>query len=213
MATPPACFPAASWKKPLTIRWPSNTSVPLCALWVNAYPDHDTLNRFHKEIEGLFVELLVLAEAMGLLKLGTVSLDGTKPVLSEAEGIKANASTHKALSWDYANPLEAQFKQEVETLMRLAEAADNTLLPEDLDVPQELKRRQDRLAVIANTHRAQGPSRKSRPARRHVMCQKKPSMMKNWPNVKNTWAKPARKWAAKRPKRLPKRPKPKTKSV
>jgi transposase len=108
-------------------------------------PDHDTLNhfrkRFGKEIEGLFVELWVLAEALGLLKLGTVSLDGTK--------IKANASKHKALGWDYANQLEAQFKQEVETLMKRAEAADNSPLPEDMDVRKELKRRQDRLAVIA----------------------------------------------------------------
>ena len=105
--------------------------------------------RFHKAIEGLFVEILVLAEAMGLLKLGTVSLDGTKPALSEAEGIKANASKHKALSWDYANQLEAQFKQEIDALMKLAEAADNSPLPEDMDVPKELQRRQDRLAVIA----------------------------------------------------------------
>ncbi|MDO9046915.1 MAG: IS1182 family transposase [Methylobacter sp.] len=114
----------------------------ICA---NENPDHDTINsfrkRFSKEIEGLFVEILVLAEALGLLKLGTVSLDGTK--------IKANASKHKALSWEYANQLEAQFKQEVDTLMKLAEAADNTPLPEDMDVPKELKRRQDRLVVIA----------------------------------------------------------------
>lgn len=114
----------------------------ICA---NENPDHDTINsfrkRFNKQIEGLFVEILVLAEALGLLKLGTVSLDGTK--------IKANASKHKALSWEYANQLEAQFKQEVDTLMKLAEAADNTPLPEDMDVPKELKRRQDRLAVIA----------------------------------------------------------------
>jgi transposase/IS5 family transposase len=114
----------------------------LCA---NENPDHDTINsfrkRFGKEIEGLFVEILVLAEALGLLKLGTVSLDGTK--------IKANASKHKALSWDYANQLEAQFKQEVDTLLKLAEAADNAPLPEDMDVPKELKRRQDRLVVIA----------------------------------------------------------------
>ena len=114
----------------------------ICA---NENPDHDTINsfrkRFSKEIERLFVELLVLAETMGLIKLGTVSLDGTK--------IKANASKHKALSWDYAIQLEAQFKQEIETLMKLAEAADNTPLPEDMEVPKELKRRQDRLAVIA----------------------------------------------------------------
>ena len=48
----------------------------------NKHPDHDTINtfrkRFKKEIRGLFVEILILAEAMGLLKLGTVSLDGTK---------------------------------------------------------------------------------------------------------------------------------------
>jgi len=113
----------------------------ICA---NENPDHDTINsfrkRFGKDIEGLFVELLVLAEATGLLKLGTVSLDGTK--------IKANASKHKALSWDYANQLEAQFKQDIETLMKRAEEADTSPLPEDMDVPKELKRRQDRLAVI-----------------------------------------------------------------
>ncbi len=83
----------------------------------NEHPDHDTINafrkRFRKEIEGLFVEILILAEAMGLLRLGTVSLDGTK--------IKANASQHKALSWEYANKLEAQFKQEIDTLLSLAE--------------------------------------------------------------------------------------------
>ncbi len=111
----------------------------------NEHPDHDTINtfrqRFNKEIEGLFVDILVLAEAMGLLKLGTVSLDGTK--------IKADASRHKALSWDYANKLEAQFKQEIEELMKLAKEADNSSLPEDTTIPEELQRRQDRLEVIA----------------------------------------------------------------
>ncbi len=110
----------------------------------NQTPDHDTINefrkRFKKEIESLFVEILILAESMGLLKLGTVSLDGTK--------IKANASRHKALSWDYANKLEAQFKEEIKALMELAEQADNSRLPDDMDVPKELQRREDRLAVI-----------------------------------------------------------------
>jgi hypothetical protein len=64
----------------------------------------------------LFTEILLIAQAMGLIKLGTVSLDGTK--------IKANASKHKALSWAYANQLEAQLKAEVDELMRLAEQAD-----------------------------------------------------------------------------------------
>ena len=114
----------------------------ICA---NTNPDHDTIasfrKRFLKELGALFVEILVVAEAMGLVKLGTVSLDGTK--------IKANASKHKALSWDYANRLEAQLKQEVEELMRLAEEADQRSRPEEMDIPEELKRREERLAAIA----------------------------------------------------------------
>jgi len=114
----------------------------ICA---NTNPDHDTIasfrKRFLKELGALFVEILVVGEAMGLVKLGTISLDGTK--------IKANASKHKALSWEYANRLEAQLKQEVEELMRLAEAADQRSRPEEMDIPEELKRREERLAAIA----------------------------------------------------------------
>jgi transposase len=114
----------------------------ICA---NTNPDHDTIasfrKRFLKELGALFVEILVVGEAMGLVKLGTISLDGTK--------IKANASKHKALSWEYANRLEAQLKEEVEELMRLAEAADQCSRPEEMDIPEELKRREERLAAIA----------------------------------------------------------------
>jgi len=114
----------------------------ICA---NTHPDHDTIatfrKRFLKELEGLFTQILLIGQAMGLVKLGTVSLDGTK--------IKANASKHKALSWGYANKLEAQLQAEVEQLMRLAEAADNESLPEGMDIPEELKRREQRLARIA----------------------------------------------------------------
>lgn len=114
----------------------------LCA---NTHPDHDTISnfrkRFLKELEGFFVEILQIGQAMGLVKLGTVSLDGTK--------IKANASKHKALSWEYANRLEAQLQTEVTELLRLAEEADQSSLPEDMDIPEELKRREQRLAKIA----------------------------------------------------------------
>jgi len=110
----------------------------------NTNPDHDTIanfrRRFLKELEGLFVEILLVAEAMGLLKLGTVSLDGTK--------IKANASKHKALSWEYANLLEEQLRGEVEELLRLAEEADQSSLPAEMDIPEELSRRKERLAAI-----------------------------------------------------------------
>lgn len=114
----------------------------ICA---NTHPDHDTIatfrKRFLKELSGLFVDILLIAETMGLLKLGTVSLDGTK--------IKANASKHKALSWSHANQLEAQLKAEVEELLRKAENADHTALPEEMDVPAELARREQRLNTIA----------------------------------------------------------------
>ena len=114
----------------------------ICA---NTHPDHRTISDFRKkflgEIKALFVEILLVAQAMGLVKLGTVSLDGTK--------IKANASKHKALSWAYANRLEEQLKGEVEELMRLAKQADSRGVPEKMDIPQELERREKRLDVIA----------------------------------------------------------------
>jgi len=123
----------------------SYDSIAFRYVCANTNPDHDTIasfrKRFLQELSALFVEILVVAEVMGLVKLGTVSLDGTK--------IKANASKHKALSWDYANRLEAQLKQEVEELMRLAEEADQGSLPEEMDIPEELQRREQRLAAIA----------------------------------------------------------------
>lgn len=123
----------------------SYDSIAFRYICANSNPDHDTIasfrKRFLQELSALFVEILVVAEAMGLVKLGTVSLDGTK--------IKANASKHKALSWDYANRLEAQLKQEVEELMRLAEEADQGSLAEQMDIPEELQRREQRLAAIA----------------------------------------------------------------
>ncbi|ARU54290.1 IS1182 family transposase [Oleiphilus messinensis] len=120
-------------------------SIAVRYICANSYPDHDTIatfrKRFLKEIEGLFVDILLIAETMGLLKLGTVSLDGTK--------IKANASKHKALSWEYANKLEEQLKAEVVELMQKAEEADNATLPEEMNVPEELARREQRLNTIA----------------------------------------------------------------
>src|SRR5271157_2649193 len=70
----------------------------------NDHPDHDTIatfrKRFLKEIEALFVRVLMLAKEMGVLQMGTVALDGAK--------IHANASRHSALSHEYAGKIEAQ---------------------------------------------------------------------------------------------------------
>jgi transposase len=113
----------------------------ICA---NAHPDHDSINAFRKrfleELEGLFVQILMLAQAAGFLKLGNVSLDGTK--------IKASASKHKALSWKYAQELEKQLQQEVEELLRLAADIDDHEQAVDVDIPDELARRETRLEVI-----------------------------------------------------------------
>lgn len=111
----------------------------------NTHPDHDTLaafrRRFLKEIEALFVQVLVLAREMKLLKLGHIALDGTK--------IRANASKHKALSWGHANKIEAQLRQEVQDLLARAEKDDRSSAPDGMDVPAEIARREDRLSAIA----------------------------------------------------------------
>jgi len=111
----------------------------------NQHPDHDTIaafrKRFLKEIEALFVKILLLAREMGLLKMGTVALDGTK--------IHANASKHSALSYEHAGKIEAQLKAEVAALMAKAEAADQADLPDGMSIPEELSRREERLKKIA----------------------------------------------------------------
>jgi hypothetical protein len=61
---------------------------------------------------------------MGILKLGTVSLDGTK--------IQANASKLEAMSWQHACKLEKQLKTEVEQLWLLADQADQSLIPDGM---------------------------------------------------------------------------------
>jgi transposase len=111
----------------------------------NEHPDHDTIAAFRKrflpQLRSLFVEVLQLARAMGMLKLGTVALDGTK--------VHANASRHSALSYGHAKKIEKQLKREVEQLLRLAERADARDLPDGMSIPEELERRELRLAAIA----------------------------------------------------------------
>src|SRR5208283_1675048 len=122
-------------------------SVAFRFIAANDHPDHDTIATFRrrllKEIEKLFVEVLQLAGEMGVLKMGTIGLDGTK--------IRANASRHSALSYEHAGKLEAQLKAEVVDLMARAEAADADAadVPDGLSIPDELARREERLRKIA----------------------------------------------------------------
>ena len=120
-------------------------SVAFRFIAANDHPDHDTIatfrGRFLKEIEALFVQVLLLAREMGVLKMGTVALDGTK--------INANASRHSALSHEHAGKIAAQLKAEVTDLMAKAEAADAADIPDGLSVPDELALREKRLAKLA----------------------------------------------------------------
>ena len=120
-------------------------SVAFRFIAVNTHPDHDTIasfrRRFLKELKALFVQILLIAHEMGVLNLGSVSLDGTK--------IKANASKHHALSWSYARKLEKQLKDEIKELLRKAKEADKEDLPEGMNIPEELARRESRLEAIA----------------------------------------------------------------
>jgi len=123
----------------------THDSVAFRYIAANTYPDHDTIasfrRRFMKELKPIFSQILEVAHTMGVLKLGTVSLDGTK--------VKANANKHKALSYGYAERLEAQLKKEVAKLMELAESADQNEKPDGMDIPSELERRETRLDAIA----------------------------------------------------------------
>jgi len=120
-------------------------SVAFRYIAANMHPDHDTIanfrKRFLKELKPLFAQILMIAHRMGVFKLGKISLDGTK--------IKANASKHKALSWDHACKLEKQIKAEVESLIRQAEKSDKEDLPDGMSIPDELARREKRLETIA----------------------------------------------------------------
>ena len=120
-------------------------SVAFRFIAANDHPDHDTIatfrRRFLKEIEALFVQVLLLAREIGVLKIGTVALDGTK--------IHANASRHSSLSYEHAGKIETQLKAEVADLLAKAEAADQADIPDGMSVPEELARRNVRLEKLA----------------------------------------------------------------
>ncbi len=120
-------------------------SVAFRFIAAHEHPDHDTIaafrRRFLKHVEALFVQVLGVAREMGVLKLGTVALDGTK--------LHAKASRHSALSYEHAGKIEAQLQAEVADLMAKAEAADRADVPDGMSVPEELARREKRLAAIA----------------------------------------------------------------
>ncbi len=101
--------------------------------------------RHLKHLQLLFVKVLMLCREAGLLKVGRLSLDGTK--------VKANASRNKAMSYDRMGPEAERLQKEIDALLAQADDADTTDDDQfaDLDgdqIPDELKRRETRLAKI-----------------------------------------------------------------
>src|SRR6266550_3869767 len=120
-------------------------AVPFRFIAGNLHPDHDTLATFRRtflpELKDLFVQVLLLAQVAGALKLGTISLDGTK--------VHADASKHKAVSYKRLLELESQLRAEVEELFIRAEQSEQPEVTDGLVVQEEIARRQDRLTRLA----------------------------------------------------------------
>ena len=120
-------------------------------LAADEHPDHDTISNFRQRhlqsIAELFMQALQLCDQAGLIKLGHVAIDGTK--------LKANASKHKAMSYDRMNEKEKQLREEVEKLLAQAAQADAEEEAkygkgnDENDLPAELARRESRLKKIA----------------------------------------------------------------
>lgn len=119
-------------------------------LSANQHPDHDSISEFRRRhlsvLPGLFLQVLKLCQAAGLVKLGHVALDGTK--------VKANASKHKAMSYDRMGKAEAQLEKEIAALLEEAKNVDeeeNAKYGKGKrgdELPEELQKRESRLAKI-----------------------------------------------------------------
>ena len=109
------------------------------------FPKHRTLSDFRalhlEELAALFVQVVKLARECGLVKLGTIAVDGTK--------LRAKASKHKAMSYERMQAREIELKGEIDALLKRAAQTDKAEADEpELDIPAELARRNERLAAI-----------------------------------------------------------------
>lgn len=109
------------------------------------FPAHRTIRAFRAlhlaEFTELFTQVVRLAREMGLVKLGTIAVDGTK--------LKANASRHKAMSYGRMQSIEIELKAQIQALLKKAASTDEAEKSEpELDIPAEIECRQERLAAI-----------------------------------------------------------------
>src|SRR6516225_1956554 len=110
----------------------------------DTHPDHDTICTFRRQnqklIAKLFVRVLELARELKLLKVGTISVDGTR--------LKANASKHRGVSYQRSGQLIKQLEGEVEELLRKAERADSHGEVDPAQLPKEIAQRQQLQAKL-----------------------------------------------------------------
>ena len=109
------------------------------------FPKHRTLSDFRalhlQELAALFVQVVKLAGECGLVKLGVIAVDGTK--------LRANASKHKAMSYERMQLREVELKAQIDALLARAKQADVAEAGEpELDIPAEIERREQRVKVI-----------------------------------------------------------------
>jgi transposase len=147
--------------------------IPFRVITADQHPDHDTIADFRKThlqaLAGLFVNVLQLCQKAGLVKLGHISLDGTK--------VKANASKHKAMSYDRMDKTLQQLEAEVEQLLEEAKIVDEQ---EDAcygkgkrieELPEDLRRRQDRIAKIKQAKQSLQDEAKAKAKRQAIAKQ------------------------------------------
>ncbi len=120
-------------------------AIPFRFIAGNLHPDHDTIASFRRtflpELQDLFVQVLLLAQEMGVLKLGNISIDGTK--------IHADASKSKAVSYKRLLDLETHLRADVVALFALAAHADQGGVPDGMVIASEIALRETRLARLA----------------------------------------------------------------
>jgi len=154
--------------------------IPFRVITADQHPDHDTIADFRKKhlkaLAGLFVSILQLCQKAGLVKLGHISLDGTK--------VKANASKHKAMSYGRMDKTIQQLEAEVKQLLEEAQTVDED---EDArygkgkrieELPEDLRRRQDRIAKIKEAKKALEDQAKAKAQAKREAIQKKEEALK-----------------------------------
>jgi len=119
--------------------------IPFRYIAGDMHPDHDTIAHFRQqflaELKELFVQMLLIAQEMGQLALGNISLDGSK--------IHADAAKSKAVSYKRLLAIDAHLQAEVNELFALAEAAEGEPVPDKLNISDEIERRQQQLKQLA----------------------------------------------------------------